>query len=94
MLFSVDLVLEHLGGLEHGGVAGSDVDSRAVGRVTALMLITVLAGEDAEASSQGIHDGVEHAIHDSGDVFLGQLVLSSHFLISSVLFIIIVSFKK
>ena len=39
MLFSVDLVLEHLGGLEHGGVAGSDVDSRAVGRVTALMLI-------------------------------------------------------
>ena len=89
MFFSVDLVLEH------GGVAGSDVDSRAVGRVAALMLIMVLAGEGAKASqgngimcSQGIRDGVEHAIHDSGDVLLGQLVLSSHYLISSVLFII------
>ena len=88
------LSLNTLEALNTGGVAGRDVDSRAVGRVTALMLITVLAGEDAEASSQGIHDGVEHAIHDSGDVFLGQLVLSNHFLISSVLFIIIVSFYK
>ena len=50
MLFSVDLVLERFGGLKYGGVAGRDVDSRAVGRVTALMLITVLAGENAEIS--------------------------------------------
>ena len=51
MPFSVDLVLEHLGGLEHGGVAGSDVDSRAVGRVTALMLIT--RGREADSLTVG-----------------------------------------
>ena len=87
MLFSVDLVLERFGGPEYGGVAGRDVDSRAVGRVAALMRVTVLAGEGAEASQgngimgcQGIHDRVEHAVHNSSNILLGQFILIISFI--------------
>ena len=86
MLFSVDLVLERFGGLEYGSVACRDINSRTVSRVAALTRVTVLAGEGAEASQgngimgcQGIHDRVEHAVHNSSSILLGQFILSSYF---------------
>lgn len=101
MLFSVDLVLERFGGLEYGSVAGRDINSRTVSRVAALTRVTVLAGEGAEASQgngimgcQGIHDRVEHAVHNSSNILLDSSFSAATFLISSVLFILIISFIK
>ena len=79
--FRVDLILENLGGLKHGGVARGDVDRLAVGRVAALASVAMLAGEAAEAEErdrlargEGVHDGIEHAIHNGCRLLLGQFI--------------------
>jgi len=86
-LESVDLILEYLGSLEHGGVAGGDVDRFAVCGIAALAGITMLAGESAETEEcnglmrgEGIHDGVENAVHNSRCLLLGQFVFCCDFL--------------
>ena len=85
-LGSVNLILEHFGSLEHGGVAGGDVDRFAVCRVAALTGVTMLAGESAETDEcngltrgEGIHDGVEYAVHNSCCLLLGQFVFCCDF---------------